>query len=169
MAPGLRSPYYVDVILAKKWSHRARVAEAMILLTAATTVRTLVPMPRWSRALGETSRLTDLNFDPTDIRTRQYPRSVGEHHVALAIRSASKRLPYDPRCLDQATAGQLMLRGRRHPGVIVIGLSTENGPGKRRNAHAWLVGSTGAITGGAAARDYVAASCFIPPEIARAT
>lgn len=125
-------------------------------------------MPWWSRVLGENSGLTDLDFDPADIGRRRYPRSVGERRVATAIHAASKRLPYKPRCLDEATAGQLMLRERRHPGVVVIGLATDSEPGNRRKAHAWLVGSTGTVTGGAAARDYVSVSCFIPHSIRRA-
>ncbi len=126
-------------------------------------------MPRWSRVLGETSAIADLDFDPTDLNTRRFPQSMGERRVALAIRSAGRRLPYGPRCLDEATAAQLMLRRRHHPGVVVIGLAARGEPGQKRRAHAWLIGSTGTVTGGPAAQGFVAASCFVPRSIAHAT
>ena len=120
-------------------------------------------MPKWSRVLGEPRGIGDLPFDPREPQRWQFPRSVGERRIALALRSAGSRLPYDPRCLDSATAGQIMLRRRSHPGVVIIGLASEGTKGQPRGAHAWLVGDSGAVTGGREAQGFAAASCFVPP------
>jgi hypothetical protein len=124
-------------------------------------------MPRWSRVLGEPRSIGDLQFDPGRRERLQFPRSVGERWIALALRSAGRRLPYDPRCLDSATAGQIMLRRRSRPGVVIIGLDSDGIRGQPRGAHAWLVGKSGAVTGGAEAQDFAAVSCFVPPNHAR--
>jgi hypothetical protein len=80
-------------------------------------------------------------------------------------------LPFEPSCLAQATAGQVMLRRRGQPGVVVIGLRpptaaspvAEFPTGEDRDrwgAHAWLMGSAGALTGGPAAEGFTAINVF---------
>lgn|GEM_PF-322744 len=148
-----------------KWRHRARVVEAMALITAATTVRRLLPMPRWSRLLGESKTVRAVFDTPGDASRFPFAQSPGDRTIARAIRSAGSRMPYDPRCLDRATAGQLMLRRRRRSGVVVIGLAPGGHSDEKWGAHAWLVGASGVLTGGAEARSFTAASCFVPPDV----
>lgn len=149
--------------VSRIWRHRARVAEAMVLLVSATAVRRVVPMPRWSRVLGEPLSVSELPFDPREPAMSQFPSSFGERRIALAVRSAERRLPYDPRCLDSATAGQIMMRRRSNPGIVIIGLLGAGAEGQSRRAHAWLVGESGGVTGGSEAQDYAPVSCFVPP------
>jgi len=77
--------------------------------------------------------------------------------VAGAIRRASQLLPFEPTCLAQAGAGQMMLRRRHHPGVVVIGLRRGEADW---DAHAWLLGHAGALTGGPAARGFTPTTVF---------
>ena len=59
-----------------------------------------------------------------------------------------------------------MLRQFHRPGVVVIGLRvTEQPPW---DAHAWLLGSRGALTGGPAARGFTATTVFELPAGVRA-
>ncbi|MCH9816709.1 MAG: lasso peptide biosynthesis B2 protein [Actinomycetia bacterium] len=151
------------MLVHPKWRHRARVVEAASLTLMATAVRRSFAMPSWSRWLGTSKAPKDTFAAGTDPSCLLPSADPMERSVALAVRSAAARLPYDPRCLDRATAGQLMLRRRAQPGVVVIGLS----PNKSEawGAHAWLVGRRGVITGGREARDFAAASCFVPAGI----
>ena len=51
----------------------------------------------------------------------------------------------------------MMLRRRGEPGVVVIGLRPSDG---EWDAHAWLLGRRGAITGGTAAAGFTATTVF---------
>lgn len=83
-----------------------------------------------------------------------------------AVRAASRAVPWTPRCLAEATAGQILLRRAGHPGVVVIGLRpTETGSW---DAHAWLLGRHGALTGGRAAAGFTATTVFEVPGGLRA-
>ena len=145
-------------------------AEALVLIVAATVVRRVSPMPKWQGLLGRSRSVRDIP-QPLDATRLRRPDEPKELDVYRSVRAAASRLPYDPRCLDRATAGQLMLRRRKHPGVVVIGLAKPSAEdlqeSERWKAHAWLVGRSGAVTGGREAVGFVATSCFIPPELAR--
>lgn len=140
--------------MSTRWRSKARTAEAAVLLTMAAGLRRTIPMTKWSPVLGA-------NAAVGPEADRLHPPSGMERTVARHIHAAGKRLPFDPNCLEQATAGQIMLRRRRRPGVVVIGLA-RNEPGSKWDAHAWLVGQTGAITGAREAKDFHAASMFVP-------
>ena len=148
----------------KRWHGRARVAEAMVLLTAAGAAQKWVPMTMWSGVLGQHGEV------PASWRGRavgSLPRraeSVVEVWVARAIRRGAQRLPWHSTCLAEATAGQVMLRRRGEPGVVVIGLRpNEERPDGRWIAHAWLLGAQGALTGGPAAAGFTATTVFEVP------
>ena len=150
-------------IARRRWRGRARVAEAATLLLLASAAQKWVPMTRWSRSLGQHGEV------PADWRGERVarlpyrPTSATEHYVARAIARASDRLPYEPTCLAQATAGQVMLRRRGGSGVVVIGLQPV--PGEEPwQAHAWLLGRAGALTGGPAARGFTATTTFEVPD-----
>jgi len=130
------------------------------MLTMATVTRRLVPMTRWQGLLGKPA--------PVDEPRRTLAPPYGlEATVARHINAAERRLPFHTNCLDEATAGQLMLRRRNRPGAVVIGLSSGE-PGEQWGAHAWLVGRTGVITGRRVALDYAPASIFAPDEVLEA-
>lgn len=92
-----------------------------------------------------------------------------DRDVAVALLSARRRLPYEPRCLDLTLAGQTMLRLRGLPGTVVIGLAPGDagprvdGSAGRWGAHAWLVGGTGVVTGGDEAAGHTGVTGFRQP------
>ncbi len=53
-----------------------------------------------------------------------------------------------------------MLRRRGKPGVVVIGLRSADG---EWDAHAWLLGERGALTGGIASEGFTATTVFEVP------
>lgn len=143
---------------------RARTVQALGLVAAAAAAQKWVPMTWWSRVIGEVQPVPDewLGSQIAVLPTRA--ATVTERRVAGSVRRASELLPWDPTCLAQATAGQVMLRQRREPGVVVIGLRRPERPGQW-DAHAWLLGRAGALTGGPAARGFTATTVFVPPGV----
>ena len=135
--------------------------EAMALLTLGTALQRWVPMPRWSRLLGRPGSVPE---GWANTRQRALPQRAAtpvERRVALAVRAGGRRLPWNPTCLAEAIAGQTLLRQFGQPGVVVIGLrATDEGPW---DAHAWLLGRRGALTGGPAAQGFTATTVFEVP------
>jgi len=153
----------------RRWSHRLRVLEAVVLLAAAAAAQRWVPMPRWSGVLGRPAAVpADWHGQAiTDLPVAA--ATVDELHTVRAVRRASRLVPWSPRCLAEATAAQVLLRQRRHAGVVVIGLR----PSVERHAtpwdaHAWLLGRSGALTGGPAAHGFTATTVFEVPGGLRA-
>lgn len=150
--------------LRRVWSHRARVAEAMVLLAAASAAQKWVPMTKWSAVLGAHGHVPPRWRGKTLEALPISPDSRLEVFVTRAVRSGAAHLPWEPSCLAEATAGQVMLRRRGHAGVVVIGLrhptDSTSGPW---DAHAWLLGRQGALTGGPAAAGFTATTVFEVP------
>lgn len=147
---------------ASRWRHRARVLEALLLLSLGVALQRWVPMPRWAFLLGSAQEVPKgWGHDPVGDLPIQAATST-ERQVAVAVRRASSRLPGEPSCLAEALAGQLMLRRRGEPGVVVLGLRSRGADahGASWGAHAWLLGREGALVGAAAARGYTPATLY---------
>lgn len=135
----------------------ARTTEATALTLLGSGLRRGVAFPRWRRLLGTPGPVSE------EIqRLGQLPptATVGvERDIAVALRSAKRRLPFEPLCLDTAAAGQAMLRRRGRQGTVVIGLA----PGDERwGAHAWLLGETGPMAGVQESRGFHPVTAFRP-------
>lgn len=79
---------------------------------------------------------------------------------------ASAALPWSPSCLAEAAAAQVLLRQAGESGVVVIGLRRQEGGGW--DAHSWLLGRRGALTGGPAAQGFTATTVYERPGGLRA-
>jgi len=156
----------------------------MVLLTLSAGAQRWVPMPRWSAILGRTGAVPDSWKGQPITRLRHRSASMAEARVAHAVHRAAAMLPWEPRCLAEATTAQVLLRQLGQPGVVVIGLRPPDGGDRDRgdrdrnrdrdrdrtwDAHAWLLGRHGAITGGRAARGFTATTVFEVPGGLQAT
>ncbi|HWU21088.1 MAG TPA: lasso peptide biosynthesis B2 protein [Nocardioides sp.] len=117
------------------WVHRARVVEALVLLGVAHVLRLRVPMRRWARVLGP--------HGPTSVPIVTGPLTGREAEVSRAIAAAVRRTGAN--CLEQAVAASVMLRRRRLPGLVVIGLDVTD---PSQVPHAWFVGASGLVVVG---------------------
>lgn len=121
-------------------------------------------MTRWGRLLGTPAEVPDTWRGQVVGVLPTQAASPEEARVASAVRRACRRLSWEPTCLAQAAAGQLMLRRRGGAGVVVIGLRAQRGA--PWEAHAWLLGKCGALTGGRAADGFTAATVYqFPGEL----
>ncbi|MCW2791287.1 MAG: hypothetical protein JWO76_385 [Nocardioides sp.] len=134
----------------------------MLLLSVGEVLKRRVPMTRWAWVLGRSCAVPDAWRGRRTTLLRSRAASRAEGNVAVAVRRAAARLPWEPTCLAEAFAGQVMLRRRHEPGAVVIGLRRPAEPDQPWDAHAWLVGRLGALTGGPAARGFTATAVFTP-------
>lgn len=151
----------VSATFVQRWAHRARVVEAMTLLTAAGAAQKWVPMPRWSFVLGRPGQVPAawLGRRIEDLPSEGADRV--EYRTVLAVRRAARALPWKPTCLAEATAGQVLLRQAGQPGIVALGLQSgsDHRDGRWR-AHAWLLGRHGALLGGQAATGFTATTVY---------
>ena len=118
-------------------------------------------MTKWGRVLGQPTEVPAAWRGQVVTTLPVRAGTAHEASVARAIHRGCQRLPWEPTCLAQATAGQLMLRRRGDSGVVVIGLRRQEG--SEWSAHAWLLGRLGALTGGRAADGFTAATVYQLP------
>ncbi|MDO8309898.1 MAG: lasso peptide biosynthesis B2 protein [Actinomycetota bacterium] len=141
-------------------------AQAMALLAVTGAAQRLVPMARWSWLVGEPAAVPDGWGGPTAAIPLRAADAV-EYRVSRAVTKGAQYLPWTPSCLAEAATGQFMLTRRGRPGVVVLGLRPVAGGGPWE-AHAWLVGERGALTGGRAAAGFTPTSVFEVPGGLRA-
>lgn len=115
--------------------HRLRVVEALVLVLLARVLRRRVAMRRWAPLLGPTG--------PARTAPVLGPLAGTELAVARALRAATARTGAN--CLEQAVAASLMMRVRRRPGVVVVGLDAQR---PAALPHAWFVGRSGRVVTG---------------------
>lgn len=150
--------------LAQRTVGRARTLEALLLLVAVEAARRAVPMRHWSSVIGRPRAVPGAwHGQAVERLGRAGPAERAERVVADAVRRAGRRLPWQPTCLAEAVAGQVMLRRRHRAGVVVIGLrpGAPRAPhGSRTPPHAWLLGPTGPLLGVAASAGFTPVTVF---------
>jgi hypothetical protein len=91
----------------------------------------LVPFSFYSRAMGRAGESPDA------------PAPQAAHRVRRAIESASAHLPWRCKCLEQALAAKLMLRGRGISNTLYLAVARE----VALDAHAWVRSGDLCVTG----------------------
>ncbi|MEM7035038.1 MAG: lasso peptide biosynthesis B2 protein [Chloroflexota bacterium] len=107
-------------------SDRLLVIETIVLLGVARLVVMLFPF-RWIA-----SQLGTLNDNPD---LYQIPLPPKAERIGLAIRILSPGTPWRSLCLEQAIAGKMMLRWRKIPSTLYLGVDKN---ADHLAAHAWL-------------------------------
>lgn len=126
---------------------RLRTLEAMVFVTIARVLIRLVPLAKWRGALGEQ---LDGN-KPGDLSGNHASHGARTKACVSAINRATIRLP-GTICLPQAIALQWMLRRRRIPSTITLGVLPANQRGSRDSLHAWVEVDGIAVLGDTAGR-----------------
>jgi hypothetical protein len=166
---GVRSPRGWSAFKRKRVRH-LRIFATMILLTFTSLLQAWVPFKRWSGILGNVTPVPVEWLGKTTPRLPRRAANSTEQKVAYLVSRASEKLFWEPSCLAQATAAQMLLRRHHSGGVVVIGLRKKaaepsSGPAKDEwMAHAWLLGQEGALSGGAAAEGFIATTLFSVPQ-----
>lgn len=132
--------------------HRARVAEAMVLLLMAKFLVHVVPLRWWRRSLGEVrnSAGSTVNADTA------IP-------VVSAVNRAALRLPGDYVCLPRAMTVQWMLRRRGIASALVFGIARDMKQGQLHDLHAWIEVGDNIVIGATPERSYARGLALVQP------
>ncbi len=112
--------------------------EATLLLTVACLAVKLLPFRRIAPWLGKAEAASSRHYNLTDAE-RQQVCAVGR-----AVKTMAGNLPWSCVCLPQAIAAVRMLRARKLPGTLLLGVLREDG----LKAHAWVCTGDAVVTGG---------------------
>ena len=129
-------------------SDRALLAEATLWLAAARAAVLVMPFKRLAPHLGEAMTETSIEELPAE----GWPDRIG-----WAVRIASKATPWKTPCLAEAIAAQRMLRRRRIPSTLYLGLAKD---GAVMTAHAWLRCGDATLTGEAPRDQFTPVASF---------
>lgn len=125
--------------------------EACLLLIAATLVKNMLPFRWYAWFLGN-------NVPGLDDRAQG---EVGIERI-LPLKNALQRgscyLPLECKCLVNAIAGKAMLKRRRIPSAVYLGVA-KNGEGSL-DAHAWLKAGKHLVTGAAGMERFKSLAAF---------
>jgi hypothetical protein len=140
-----------------KWRRRSReerilLLEAFVLLGAARLGVLILPFRRLAGSLGAHMKVADATIPPADLHLA---RMVGG-----AVRSAANYTPWESVCLPQAVAARWMLKRRRIPATLYLGVAKDvTAPGTLA-AHAWVSCGSVILTGAKGHRQYTVVSTF---------
>ena len=138
-----------SVLFRLTWSERFALAEATVWLALGRVAIVLVPFHALSRRLGTHMQESAAIVDP---RHRAALR-----RIAWAIGAVSRRAPWRCKCLEQAFAAKRMLRLRRIPNTLYLGVARGEA---KIEAHAWVRSGDVYLTGGAERGRYAVVSTF---------
>jgi len=127
---------------------RHLLVEATIWLAVARLAVLVVPFKRLAPHLGDAM---------TETPTEAVPADGWPERIAWAIAAASKATPWKTPCLAEAIAAQRMLRRRRIPSTMYLGLTKD---GDVMAAHAWVRCGRATITGESAKPQFTPVASF---------
>ena len=139
---------------------RARLLEAAACLALAQGVVWAVPFRRVARLMGVPGR--ESSSGPLSPRHEKEALRAG-----WAVRAVAARTPWESRCLAQALAVMLMLRRRRLPGTLYLGVAKPAANDVRKiDAHAWVRCGPDLLTGAAGHERFAVVASFAgePPR-----
>ena len=119
--------------------HLPLAAEAAVLLTVSTLAVKLLPAPRVTRLLGQTS-----GEGASDQTAESAKRA---RRVGWTVERVAGVLPWHPVCLPQAVAARWMLRRRGIACVSHLGITNA----RPLTAHAWVTVGDVVVQGGSVA------------------
>jgi hypothetical protein len=131
------------MVFKKFWKlprkEKAKLLEAFFCLLTARLVIFLFPFRKIAPGVGEHMKETPKQGQP------QYTQTL--HLIRQAINRVSRHLPWKSTCLVKSIAGKMMLKRRKIPFTLYLGLIREEEMGKNLKAHAWLRSGNIILTG----------------------
>jgi hypothetical protein len=118
--------------------------ESALLLAVARLLVLAVPFRVYSRVMGRDGESPDAPVPPA------------VHRVSRAIESVSGHLPWRCKCLEQALAAKIMLRGRGISNTLYVAVARD----VALEAHAWLRSGDVCVTGQADFERYTIVARF---------
>jgi hypothetical protein len=123
--------------------------EALFWLALSRMAILTVPFRRIAPFLGRTMAETPAHA---------LPHATVPAYISWAVRTASRYTPWESKCLAQAMAAKMMLKRRRFPSTLYLGLLKEGEKGL--SAHAWLRCGDRILTGAPVHRQFTVVAAF---------
>ena len=136
-------------LAALPWRDRALLAEAAVLLAGARVTVVLLPFRVLARRLGVRRAESPVTATASDVELRR---------IGWAIRAIARRTPWRGECLEQGLAAKAMLRRRRIPNTLYLGVAREE---TGVAAHAGVRSGMFHVTGGADVGAYAVVATFV--------
>jgi hypothetical protein len=128
---------------------RARLVEAVGVMIVVEVLLRFLHFPRLAPRLG--AHMAE-SADPPDAAAREEATTI-----RWAVDAAARHLPWKPVCLPQAVTAQWMLRRRRIPCTLYLGVDPRQ---EGYDAHAWVRVGTVIVAGGPLQERFVVVSTF---------
>ena len=119
------------------WADRWLLVEAITFLSLVRLAIKLVPFSRLAPYLGEPVSMPDIELSQTT--------EALVKRIAWAINIMAKYIPWTPSCLEKSMAAKRILRRRKIPSTLYLGVAKSNP--NEFDAHAWLQSGTVIVTG----------------------
>ena len=163
-----RIPIALVRFLRKPFAEKRIIIEAMMLAGWFRFVIFFFPFQILKRSLGLPRPVTPAEQSvwrpddfPLDMH-QQESTNISEpvQAVAQVIRSTSRRVPWESKCLVQASSGFVMLRRRGISCRVYLGVRRESASSGQMKPHAWLTSGQSVLIGGGELHRYAVVSVF---------
>jgi hypothetical protein len=104
--------------------------EAFYCLLKAHLAILIFPFRKIAPRIGVHMKETPMEEQP------QYTQTL--LHIRQSIRRAGRYTPWESTCLVQSIAGKMMLKRRKIPSTLYLGIAKNEKEKKKLKAHAWL-------------------------------
>lgn len=149
-------------------AYKRLLAEAFMLVGLIRFVIRFLPFRVLIRLIGanekEVSNETDMIYLSVTDGSALSAAEPLVRDISSAVKSVSHRVPWQSKCLVQASAAKMMMNRRDIPSRLYLGVSKSGLKGKgeenkrKIRSHAWLVSDDVVVLGGENLDDFVAVS-----------
>ncbi len=144
-----------------KWRRRSQterrlLLEAFTLLGIARLLILVIPFRWLAKSLGRHMAATEENTSESDLAKA---RMIGQ-----AVRASAGYTPWESVCLPQAVTAQWMLKRRKIPGTLFLGVTKDQSKPEKLAAHAWLKCGPMILTGAKGHQQFTVVSTFSTPK-----
>lgn len=157
-------------LLRRPPAYKRLLAEAFVLAGLIRFVIRFMPFSLLIRLIGarenELTGETDMNHFSDAKRTPLAQAKPIIRDISNAVKSVSRRVPWQSKCLVQASVAKMMMNRRNISSRLYLGVSKSGlkGNGEEDNrkirSHAWLVADKQVVLGGENLDDYVTVSQY---------
>jgi len=159
--------------MKKPWQYQQLVMEAFLWIAITRFIIRFLPFKALLFLIGtkpepESGQATNIDYMElikNSSETEVQPGPVVTD-ITNAVKSVSRRVPWQSKCLVQAASAKRMMNRRKIENQLFLGVSASglkgDGPTKRLNihSHAWLVADHNVVLGGENLDDFIAVSRF---------
>jgi hypothetical protein len=134
------------------WDEKKLLYEAYYLLGWSRALLLMIPFRKLAPKLGQHNHETSFEMDWDSLEEFR--------KLKRAISRASRVAPWRTKCFEQAITGKIMLRRRKHPSTLYLGVCKDKVKGEGLKAHAWLRTGQYILTGREGMRQFTVVGVF---------